>query len=106
MASAHASLEQVARGSAALAQLRLGRAEDYLAAAQAVAQEVSDSLHAQDRAARQRLDWLTHFVAMRDSPVALEETVQVVPPNFPALEAEAAKAMPIDWNNFAAKVAT
>ena len=94
-----------AGGSAALAQLRLGRAADYLAAAEAVAQEVSDSLHAQDRAARQRLNWLSDFVAMRDSPAAREATARVAPPNFPALEAEAAKAMPVDWSEMVARVA-
>jgi hypothetical protein len=106
LASAHASLEHVARGSAALAALRLGRAEEYVAAAQAVAQEVSDSLHAQDAAARQRLRWLAEFAAVRDTEAAQAATARVAPANFPALEAEAAKAMPLDWGRLAAQMAT
>ena len=100
--SAHASLEQVARGSATLAQLRLGPVRNYLAGAEAVAMAVSDSLHAQDRAARERLGWLTDFVTRRDAEGGAD--VAVVPTNFPVLEAEAASAMPMNWDSLAKDV--
>ena len=99
--SARASLEQVARGSATLAQLRLGPVRNYLAGAEAVATAVSESLHAQDRAARERLGWLTDFVDRRNAGGA---DVAVVPTNFPVLEAEAASAMPMNWEGLAADV--
>ena len=105
LASARVSLEFVARGSAALAQLRMCRAEDYLVAADAVAHEVSEIMHQQDRAAHERLGWLSDFLTMRDTDQARAATATVAPPNFPALEAEAAKAMPVNWSSLAAQFA-
>ena len=104
--SARVSLEFVARGNAALAQLRLGRVGDYLLAAEAVAQEVSEIMHQQDLAAQERLRWLSDFLTMRDTEQARAATATVAPPNFPMLEAEAAKAMPVNWSTLAAKFAT
>ena len=103
LASARVSLEFVARGSAALAQLRMGRAGDYLVAAEAVAQEVSEIMHQQDLAAQERLSWLSDFLALRDTEQARAATATVAPPNFPALEAEAAKAMPVNWSTLASQ---
>jgi len=105
LASARVSLEFLAHGSAALAQLRLGPSVDYLVAAEAVVQEVSELMRQQDLAAQERLRWLHDFQAMSDTEQARAATATVAPPNFPVLEAEAAKARPVNWSTEAAKLA-